>query len=137
MGRSNFLRSIPTSLQESRNLLCITFCDVYYLIYISFRGSIFHANSIIGRFKYVCDICVPCSMVTPSGRFMTQKKLCLSISDCKFHAVSLRDDFLLCLCHLIYLFLILSVLKFIRNLGIRCGLYQGKNVNQSQWALVL
>lgn len=29
-----------------------------------------------------------CSMTTPNGRFMTQKKICLSISDCKFFCLS-------------------------------------------------
>ena len=47
-------------------------------------------------------IFLPCSMTTPNGRFMTQKKICLSMSDCKFfrllveenHFFSLTTDFM-------------------------------------------
>ncbi|WZZ57839.1 hypothetical protein YC2023_057946 [Brassica napus] len=40
------------------------------------------------------------TMTTPNGRFITQKKICLSMSDCKLNA-------------------------FIQKAGIQCGLYQG------------
>lgn len=56
----------------------------FFYVYIHFIDSKLHFTSV-------------CSMTTPNGRFMTQKKICLSMSDCKFYGVLFEIEcFFLC-----------------------------------------
>ena len=67
-----------------------------------------------------------CSMTTPNGRFMTQKKICLSMSDCKFYRGGFKDFFMLVLrCFIIIFMSTYAPVQFILKVGTQCGPYQG------------
>lgn len=99
MGRSSFLQSIPINHQESGiDLLPNSSAKLG-------SGYVYEAPSfdLVHRISSVCmytvdytyDFVPVCSMTTPNGRFMTQKKICLSMSDCKFYRCGFKDFFLL------------------------------------------
>lgn len=95
MERSSFPLSIHINLQESGNVLfgCLTLLMIciltsfeLYLLQVEFVKLLFF--QLILSFKYIY---LSCSMTTPNGRFMTQKKICLSMSDCKYFVEFLEE----------------------------------------------
>lgn len=77
MGRSSFLQNIRLNLLGSGSLIEIPFLDQLSKLGLhAFEGFVPAAF-------YSTYVFFSCSMTTPNGRFMTQKKICLSMSDCK------------------------------------------------------
>ena len=72
MERSNFLQNIHINLLESCDA---SFCSILFQSSFQLYGIMLYWLS-VSFLLY--------SMITPNGRFMTQKKICLSMSDCKF-----------------------------------------------------
>lgn len=81
MEKLNFLQNIHTSLRESG----ISILDVYGNLEIFGKRINKYLAFYLLIFTVISDPTTTiCSMITPNGRFMTQKKICLSMSDCKF-----------------------------------------------------
>lgn len=103
--RSSFLQNIPTNLLESRNIFLVALFFLGYNIIskiFPFKGAM-HFLLILLTFKIFC------SMITPNGRFGTQKKICLSMSDCKLFTILFVESKLSYLQQLIFFLLFHNV----------------------------
>ena len=130
MERSSFLQNIPINHQELGNLFSAArlFTRNFWLA----AAVLWFLMHLLLLLLIFIHICLPFSMTTPNGRFMTQKKICLSMSDCKFfQGSSWRKSFLV-FDNWFYVWLEFFFLQFILKVGILCGLSQGRRDSSSE-----
>lgn len=133
MGRLSFLQNIHLNLQESGNLSSDQF-DIPGLVsllamylYKAFL-FVFYFFPFWNHLNYVCFVC---SMVTPNGRFMTQKKICLSMSDCKCFWSCILVTIACCFERIPCSWPSIGIFiasQFTQRVGTLCGLCQGNKL---------